>query len=153
MPHYHIHWSGKDALDWESFGSRAEAEASAKQLVRLGETYTIDERDEDCPRCRTAFKWKTAYETQETYLNPNHNYPIVKYRWQQPVLDAFAESDSECLIRKIAEAQRAISKRLSQLTLADSVEQFAIREALESLRVLGPHRSHPKNSENKKDVA
>lgn len=62
MSHYHIHWSSKDTLDWESFASRAEAEATARKLVRLGETYTIEGRDEACPRCRAAFK--TAYETQ-----------------------------------------------------------------------------------------
>jgi hypothetical protein len=87
-------------------------------------------------------------------VEAHHNYPTVKYPWQQAVLDAFAESDPERLIRKTAEAQRAISKRLCQLTLADSVEQLAKREAVECLRVLGPHRSHPKNfSEKKKDVA
>ena len=98
--HYHIHWGGKDTLDWERFGSRAEAAASARQLARFGETYTIDERDENCPRCRAAFKSKTAYETQETYLNLNHSYPTVKYPWQQAVFDAFTESDSEFLIER-----------------------------------------------------
>lgn len=70
MMHYHIHWSGKDILDWESFCSRADAEASAKQLVRSGETYNIEEHDEACPRCRTAFK--TAPGTQEVGLLPEH---------------------------------------------------------------------------------
>lgn len=57
MSHYHIHWSSKDTLDWESFRSFAEAEGTARQLVRPDETYTIEERDdESCPRCRTAFK-------------------------------------------------------------------------------------------------
>lgn len=70
MQHFHIRWSTKDTLDWESFASPAEAEASARKLVRLGETYTIEERDEACPRCRAAFK--TAYETQgSTITRPN----------------------------------------------------------------------------------
>jgi hypothetical protein len=52
--HYHIRWSsGK--LDWERFSTRVEAEANAKQLVRLGETYTVEEfSDTSCPRCRDA---------------------------------------------------------------------------------------------------
>jgi hypothetical protein len=68
MLHYHIHWTGKDTLDWESFNSRAAAEASAKNLVRIGETYTIEERDESCPRCRAAFKSITSYEPKKTRL-------------------------------------------------------------------------------------
>jgi hypothetical protein len=38
-------------LDWEPFETRAEAEAVAKQLVRYGETYKIEEFDESCARC------------------------------------------------------------------------------------------------------
>lgn len=38
MPHYHIHWSDREVLDWEPFSTHVEAEASAKQLERLGET-------------------------------------------------------------------------------------------------------------------
>jgi hypothetical protein len=49
-PHYHIRWSN-EALDWEPFKTRAEAESSAKQLMRFGESYTIEEFDSDCPRC------------------------------------------------------------------------------------------------------
>lgn len=56
MPHYHIRWSGRAVLDWEPFSTRVEAEASAKQLVRSGETYNIEERDGDCPRCTEARK-------------------------------------------------------------------------------------------------
>jgi hypothetical protein len=64
MLHYHIRWSEKivsnwkcfSALDWEAFTSRAEAEASARQLVRQNETYTIEEHDGNCPRCQDAAK-------------------------------------------------------------------------------------------------
>ena len=49
-PHYHIRWSN-GALDWEPFNTRAEAEASARQLMRFGESYTIEEFDGTCPRC------------------------------------------------------------------------------------------------------
>jgi hypothetical protein len=50
--HYHIRWwSGK--LDWERYGSRAEAEAGARHLMRPGETYKVEEfSDTGCPRCR-----------------------------------------------------------------------------------------------------
>lgn len=49
--HYHIRWSNA-ALDWERFGTRAEAEASATELARPDETYAIEELDGDCPRCQ-----------------------------------------------------------------------------------------------------
>jgi len=58
--HYHIRWSGKAALDWECFNTHAEAEASAKRLLLQGETYTIEEHDEACPRCRDAMNAKSA---------------------------------------------------------------------------------------------
>ena len=52
VPHYHIHWFGKGTLDWESFDTIPDAEASAKKLMQSGETYTIEEHNGDCPRCR-----------------------------------------------------------------------------------------------------
>jgi hypothetical protein len=52
--HYHIHWSGIARLDWEPFRTAAEAEASARQLLREGETYTIEEMDSSCARCSRA---------------------------------------------------------------------------------------------------
>jgi hypothetical protein len=51
--HYHIRWSGAASLDWDRFDSREEAEANAAHLIRPGETYTIEELDGTCPRCRT----------------------------------------------------------------------------------------------------
>ena len=50
--HYRIRWSnGK--LDWERYVTRVEAEAGARQLMRVGETYTVEEfSDTGCPRCR-----------------------------------------------------------------------------------------------------
>ena len=48
--HYHIRWSsGK--LDWERFGSQAEAESGSKKLMQYRETYRIEERGELCRRC------------------------------------------------------------------------------------------------------
>jgi len=52
MTHYHIRWSGKALLDWQRFSTPEEAKASARKLVRQGETYTIEEQDDErCPRC------------------------------------------------------------------------------------------------------
>ena len=51
MTHYHIRWSGKELLDWQRFSTPEEAKARARQLVRQGETYTIEEHDETCSRC------------------------------------------------------------------------------------------------------
>jgi hypothetical protein len=57
--HYHIRWSGKTTLNWESFRTREEAQASAKKLARLGETYSVEEYDQACPRCLDAMKAKS----------------------------------------------------------------------------------------------
>ena len=51
--HFHIRWS-EGKLDWERFSLRAEAEASATQLVRLNETYAIEEFDDKCAQCRAS---------------------------------------------------------------------------------------------------
>jgi hypothetical protein len=40
-------------LDWERYGSREKDEEGASQLMRAGETYTVEEfSDTGCPRCR-----------------------------------------------------------------------------------------------------
>lgn len=57
--HYHIRWSGVARLDWEAFKTAAEAEASARELLREGETFTVEERDAFCTRCLRA---KTAQQ-------------------------------------------------------------------------------------------
>jgi hypothetical protein len=49
-PHYHIRWSSA-ALYWQRFNTHAEATVKATQLMRPGETYTIEELDAHCPRC------------------------------------------------------------------------------------------------------
>jgi hypothetical protein len=61
MTHYHIRWSGKALLDWERFNTPAEAEASAKQLLRHGETYTIEEHNDACPRCQAAMNLRSMH--------------------------------------------------------------------------------------------
>jgi hypothetical protein len=58
--HYHIRWSDKAILDYERFDTRAGAEAGAKQLVRPGESYTIEEHDGACPRCQDTLKAKLS---------------------------------------------------------------------------------------------
>jgi hypothetical protein len=59
MTHYHIRWSGSAQLDWERFNTPAEAEASAKQLLRHGETYMIEEHNRACSRCRATRNART----------------------------------------------------------------------------------------------
>ena len=61
MTHYHIRWSGKALLDWQRFSTPEEAKASARQLVRQGETYIIEEHDEACPRCEAAMNVKSMH--------------------------------------------------------------------------------------------
>lgn len=152
MSHYHIRWSGKDILDWERFGSRTEAEVRARELVRRGETYTIEEYDRSCPRCPDVFESVAAYGEEGKVASAASLKSQVKYPWQQAVLDAYAEMRSEYLVGKINVAERAISARLCDLTPADVNEQAAIRAALRSLRALLPKRSHPK-SNDKKEIA
>ena len=49
--HFHIRWSNV-SLYWERFDSREEAEAHAKKLMRRDETFTVEEHDEMCQKCR-----------------------------------------------------------------------------------------------------
>jgi hypothetical protein len=51
QPHFHIRWTSSAKLDWERFSTQEEAEASATQLMRAGETYTVEKFDGSCPRC------------------------------------------------------------------------------------------------------
>jgi len=138
--HYHIRWSHLIALDWECFSTFPEAEARAKELVRRDETYIIEERGQDCPRCAVALSLKTAHD------GPVEPVTTPRYCWQQAVLDAFTETRPEALPLKVNAAQRAISARLCDDTPADSNEQTAIREARQSLRALlpeGPRKDEP----------
>jgi len=59
MTHYHIRWSGQTLLDWQCFSTPEEAKESARQLVRQGETYIIEEHDEACARCQAAMNVKS----------------------------------------------------------------------------------------------
>lgn len=54
--HYHIRRSSSPLLDWQAFETPEEAEAVAKNLVRGGETYTIELAAVDCKRCLQAFE-------------------------------------------------------------------------------------------------
>src|SRR5215469_6360335 len=102
MSHYHIRWSSKEVLDWEAHPSRVEAVASANKLVRCGETYTIEERDDRCPRC-----WK-SFDLKRSDPNPTQTYP-----WQERVSDALNENNARKRNRKVNAAQRAINARLT----------------------------------------
>ncbi len=52
MNHFHIRWKGSEAMDWEPFETREEAEEKARQLMRPGESYTIEELGDGCTRCQ-----------------------------------------------------------------------------------------------------
>ena len=52
--HYHIHWSGKAALDWERFATKADAEKSARQLALPGESFVVEEHDDSWPAMHDA---------------------------------------------------------------------------------------------------
>jgi hypothetical protein len=49
--HFHIHWSRKERLDWESFDSRHEATVRALEVASPGEIFTIEECTETCTLC------------------------------------------------------------------------------------------------------
>lgn len=125
--HYHIRWSGKRELDWESFDSRAEAEAGARELVRLGETFTIEEHGEGCPRCRPAVPAKSKHGNEMKYPD-----------WQGALWDALSETNPKQLHDKIGRAEVAIKERLLELSriLGHHEETRAIHDALKSLQVL-----------------
>jgi hypothetical protein len=63
--HYHIKWSGKPALDWERFDTSADAEASARKLALPGETFTVAEHGESCPRCMKFMKMVSGRDNNE----------------------------------------------------------------------------------------
>ncbi|HZP32433.1 MAG TPA: hypothetical protein VFB23_03635 [Candidatus Acidoferrales bacterium] len=129
MNHYHIRWSGKKELDWETFPTHNEANAAAKQLVRRGESYTVEQFDEDCLVCRTLSESIRRSQSAQSEL-------ISKYPWQQPVLDAFLEVRPQFLRAKVNAAERAIAARLHDTNPADLDETMALQDALRSLHAL-----------------
>jgi len=51
MAHHHIRWSS-GRLDWERFSTVEQAEKSARQLMRSGETFLVEEHDDvSCEQC------------------------------------------------------------------------------------------------------
>lgn len=61
---------------------------------------------------------------------------ILKYPWQQSVLDAYVEFRPEYLPEKINAAERTIVERLRDPRQPDVDEQSALEDALHALRVL-----------------
>lgn len=51
MPHFHIHWSGKENPDWVVFASYSEAYETADFIAQPKETFTIEKFDRMCPVC------------------------------------------------------------------------------------------------------
>jgi len=60
--HYHIRWSDSK-VDWQAFGSPAEANASAEKLARPGETYAVEKFEDICWRCA---QFMEAYRQMRT---------------------------------------------------------------------------------------
>lgn len=138
--HFHIRWSTKTELDWERFDCRDEAVVSAEELRRPGETCTIEEHGDGCPRCaslRAGRQQRLAY----------------KYPWQEFVQKALSETDRIKLALKINAAERAIAERTSLLNLQDLQEQAAIREALQILRMLVESQRSSAETDEKKEIA
>lgn len=136
--HYHIRWSSKPELDWERHDSYSTAEKSANQLLREGETYTIEEHDDGCQRCRAALKRPSREK--------------LKYSWQRAVFEAF-ESGPESLAGKINAAERAIATRLRDESDASLDEQLALKNALRSLNDLLPGGRRFGSADGKRDIA
>jgi hypothetical protein len=88
-------------------------------------------------------------------VSESNSNPDTKYPWQQAVLEALTEFRPDVLPQKVNEAQRAIAARLRDKTAADNEEQLAIRDALQSLRVLTGERTPAKQEPSglKKDIA
>jgi hypothetical protein len=71
---------------------------------------------------------------EEAAVNPD-----VKYPWQEFVLDAFLEVESQSLQEKVNIAQRAISQRLRE-NPTDPEEYVALRDGLRALGTLIPKK-------------
>ena len=67
--HFHIRWSTGSTLDWEAFGTRAEAEATARRLAHPHESYRIEERKQACKRCATFWREKIRGLSGTTHVS------------------------------------------------------------------------------------
>ena len=76
----------------------------------------------------------------------------LKYPWQQFVLVAVAELNSDRLRLKINAAERAISQRLRELSSADWEEQIALKDALQTLKVLFPDQCTADRNQSDKET-
>jgi hypothetical protein len=47
--HFHIHWCGKEEIDWECFDTHADAKMRALELAQPGEEFEIEEISVQCP--------------------------------------------------------------------------------------------------------
>ena len=63
---------------------------------------------------------------------------ILKYEWQQTVMDAFLELKPERLPEKVGIAERTITERLQDQQEPDERERAALTDALHLLRVIFP---------------
>lgn len=64
--HFHIRWSAGSTLDWEAFGTQAEAEATARRLASPHESYSLAERNSTCERCAAFWREKMGGASNTT---------------------------------------------------------------------------------------
>jgi hypothetical protein len=141
LPHYHIRWSDRTTLDWECFSTSAAAEKRAKDLVRPDETYTVKAfPGADTSALRTEPSRLAESEAFFYALAcvevPSKNFRFLasRHRWQDRLCSRVVELRPQYLPRKISVAERAIARRLRNLTHTDSDEYDALRKAPANLR-------------------
>jgi prephenate dehydrogenase len=75
--------------------------------------------------------------------------PVIIYpKWQPQLMAAIAETNSDKLLERVKEAQKAISKRLDKISRSTShaAEIKALEDAMDTLDALRIKASQPKAS-------
>jgi hypothetical protein len=125
MEHYHIRWSsnGGTNLDWQRFANQEEAQDSARELVKPGEDYVIEQHDGDCPRC--------AEQTRRfsKILEP----VMVSQSWIQAYQATIDEIDPSKLHELVMAAETAILLRYQELPSEKSLERESLDRACDGL--------------------
>jgi hypothetical protein len=99
MNHYHISWSGKKEVDWERFQTREEADAGAKQLVRPGERYTIEQFDEDCPWCHALLAKPVSVADIIELIHKKLSDPSIRTAMKKERVAEILERDADSTIQ------------------------------------------------------
>lgn len=125
MLHYHIRWSNSN-LDWEAYPTSEEAQGQAEQLVRLGESYVIEQFDGECQRCRNLSNLANISRDQTSPADRQQPSTDVSPKSRQ---DSVSESESQAtryqrvLQSSVETRMRAIQEKLSlAFTFCSTVE-------------------------------